>query len=191
MKHDMQTRNKQKSGFTIVELLIVIVVIGILAAITIVAYNGIQGRARDSQRVSDVRSIQKALEIYKTQNGTYPPTNATTAAICASHTNGYSYSDATDGSWLSILLTSKTINKVPVSPSNGCTQFYSYLYVAAASYGCTGLRTANYYVLQIIGTDGAAAVPGDAVTGTWYPCAGATAAWGTDARNWTFQKDDV
>ena len=37
---------KTKSGFTIVELLIVIVVIGILAAITIVAYNGIQSRAR-------------------------------------------------------------------------------------------------------------------------------------------------
>ena len=59
-------------GFTIVELLIVIVVIAILAAITIVAYNGIQGRARDSQRVSDLKTIVKALEIYKTNNGTYP-----------------------------------------------------------------------------------------------------------------------
>ena len=44
------TSHKRRTGFTIVELLIVIVIIAILAAITIVAYNGLQQRARDSQR---------------------------------------------------------------------------------------------------------------------------------------------
>lgn len=53
----------QKRGFTIVELLIVIVVIGILASITIVAYNGIQQRARDTQRKSDLASIAKVLQL--------------------------------------------------------------------------------------------------------------------------------
>lgn len=187
----MWVKNKQQIGFTIVELLIVIVIIGILAAITIVAYNGTQARARDSQRMTDLRSIQKALELYKVQNGSYPPTNATTAAICASHTNGYSYSDATDGTWLSNLVTSKVLSKAPISPDNGCTHHYSYLYVTASSYGCTGLRTANYYILQIAGTDGAAGIPSDAVTGTWRPCTGATAGWGTSSTNWTFQKDDI
>jgi prepilin-type N-terminal cleavage/methylation domain-containing protein len=47
---------KQK-GFTVVELLIVIVVIGILAAITIVAYNGIQDRARVVSQQADVRAV--------------------------------------------------------------------------------------------------------------------------------------
>lgn len=60
--------SKQK-GFTIVELLIVIVVIAILAAITIVAYNGIQQRARDSQRKSDVASIVKALKLWEVDKG--------------------------------------------------------------------------------------------------------------------------
>lgn len=50
MRRTMRIKNKQNSGFTIVELLIVIVVIGILAAITIVAYNGVQQRARDMTR---------------------------------------------------------------------------------------------------------------------------------------------
>ncbi|AHB42067.1 PilE-like protein [Candidatus Saccharibacteria bacterium RAAC3_TM7_1] len=59
-------------GFTIVELLIVIVVIAILAAITVVAYNGIQQRARDAQRLQDITSIAKALELYKIQNSSYP-----------------------------------------------------------------------------------------------------------------------
>lgn len=64
---------KRPGGFTIVELLIVIVVIAILAAITIVAYNGIQNRANDSAVASDLTSIAKKVELWKVDNGTYPP----------------------------------------------------------------------------------------------------------------------
>jgi prepilin-type N-terminal cleavage/methylation domain-containing protein len=53
---------KQK-GFTIVELLIVIVVVGILAAITIVAYNGVQERARVSSANSDLALLNKAIQV--------------------------------------------------------------------------------------------------------------------------------
>jgi prepilin-type N-terminal cleavage/methylation domain-containing protein len=72
----MWAKQKQHLGFTIVELLIVIVVIGILAAITIVAYNGIQTRTRDNVRISDLKNLQKIVELYKAENGSYPlPTN--------------------------------------------------------------------------------------------------------------------
>lgn len=64
---------KQGRAFTIVELLIVIVVIAILAAISVVAYNGIQTRARDNVRKSDLATIAKALELYRADNGEYPP----------------------------------------------------------------------------------------------------------------------
>ncbi len=63
---------KSISGFTIVELLIVIVVIAILAAITVVAFNGVQQRGRDSHRVSDVKQLHKALELFHAENGYYP-----------------------------------------------------------------------------------------------------------------------
>lgn len=63
---------KNLSGFTIVELLIVIVVIGILSAITVVAYNGLQQRARNQQTVYAVNAYTKAILQYATVNGTYP-----------------------------------------------------------------------------------------------------------------------
>jgi len=65
---------KHSRGFTIVELLIVIVVIGILAAITIVAYNGIQTRARNAQVIAGVNVYKKAIELYNVDNGSYPLT---------------------------------------------------------------------------------------------------------------------
>lgn len=60
------------SGFTIVEILITIVVIGILASISIVAFNGVQGRAIDARRVSAIDAVEKAMHVYKAQNGTFP-----------------------------------------------------------------------------------------------------------------------
>lgn len=59
-------------GFTIVELLIVIVVIGILAAITIVAYTGIQKQAAASVLKSDIKSAQTQLGIAKVEDGSFP-----------------------------------------------------------------------------------------------------------------------
>ena len=63
---------KQGQGFTIVELLIVIVVIGLLAALVIVQFSNVQARARDSERKSDIRAIQSKVAEYYALNGRYP-----------------------------------------------------------------------------------------------------------------------
>ena len=63
--------NPKERGFTIVELLIVIVVIGILAAISIVAYNGVQNRAKTSSGQSQANSIVKKFEALNAVKGAY------------------------------------------------------------------------------------------------------------------------
>ncbi len=63
---------KKQEGFTIVELLIVIVVIGILAALVITTFTGIQQRARNTERETDIKAIHGQLEAYFAQNGVYP-----------------------------------------------------------------------------------------------------------------------
>ncbi|MEK7621152.1 MAG: prepilin-type N-terminal cleavage/methylation domain-containing protein [Patescibacteria group bacterium] len=68
----------RKQGFTIVELLIVIVIIGILASLIIVAYNGIQQRAQSAKRKADTGVMMKWLELYYADNGTYPASNSGT-----------------------------------------------------------------------------------------------------------------
>ena len=69
---------KTQRGFTIVELLIVIVIIGILAALIITAYNGMQTRARNAQVASTIQAYKKALLQYAVANQSYP----TTARAC-------------------------------------------------------------------------------------------------------------
>lgn len=65
--------NNKQHGFTIVELLIVIVVIGILAAITIVAYNGIQARAKTSSTNTAMAQLKRSMLAYKALNNELPP----------------------------------------------------------------------------------------------------------------------
>lgn len=68
----MLSLKQKQSGFTIVELLIVIVIIGILAGLVITTFAGIQARARDSERQTDINAIQKQLEAYYANYGGYP-----------------------------------------------------------------------------------------------------------------------
>ena len=70
-----------QAAFTIVELLIVIVVIAILAAISVVAFVNISQRANDSAIASNEAQAKKKLEVYKVDNGSYPPDQATFDSI--------------------------------------------------------------------------------------------------------------
>ncbi len=96
IRHILNKHFKRSRAFTIVELLVVIVVIGILAAITIVSYSGITTRARVASLQSDLSNSAQQLKMFYVDNGIYPATistncttNPTTATnLCLKPSNG-------------------------------------------------------------------------------------------------------
>ncbi|MDD4412610.1 MAG: DUF1566 domain-containing protein [Patescibacteria group bacterium] len=68
--------NKANKGFTLIEVLVVIVIIGILATLVTVALGATKVNARDAKRISDIKQMQTALELYYNEESTYPPTSA-------------------------------------------------------------------------------------------------------------------
>lgn len=64
--------HQSSRGFTIVELLITIVVIGVISGIVIVAYNGVSKRAMNTNRVSEFQGWVKLFKLYKSEFGSYP-----------------------------------------------------------------------------------------------------------------------
>lgn len=64
-----------KRGFTLIELLIVIAIIGFLSSVVLIALESARIKARDARRISDIKQVQNALELYATNNNnTYPST---------------------------------------------------------------------------------------------------------------------
>jgi type II secretion system protein G len=70
-----------KKGFTILELLVVVAIIGLLAGVVMYAVNDARKKARDAKRLSDIKQIQNALELYYDDYGYYPPRNSAVTSI--------------------------------------------------------------------------------------------------------------
>lgn len=104
---------RAQKGFTIVELLIVVVVIAILAFLVIVAYNGIQQRSRNTQTISAARDYAKALLLYRHDNQAYPNLGIT----CLGQYNGtekcHPSADMTNSAQLINLLKPYMNNAIP------------------------------------------------------------------------------
>ena len=149
----MKIRKHRLSGFTIVELLIVIVVLAILAAITIVAYNGIQQRSRDSIRKSDLMTIKKLLKLYETDKGDLANAN------CGNGTgSGWMTSDYDGaGPYLPIntcITNAGYTSKVPLDPAGtgSCSGLTCHAYMKANCSGTVYLF-ANLETLPQTSTD--------------------------------------
>ncbi len=135
------TTSSTVRGFTIVELLIVIVVIAILAAITIVSYNGIQARAKNDQMVSAVRAYYQAFQNYANDNaGVYPSANGClgqssfyTDNPCYVGANSYNYSTSLNNA-LAPYLNNNSPTFSTDTIANGTNRSSGIFYFANSSY---------------------------------------------------------
>jgi len=105
-----------RKGFTLIELLVVVAIIGLFATMSIIALNSARAKSRDAKRISDIKQIQTALELYFNENGDYPASISTSIAsgtvfmskvpsapspadgTCAAN-NTYTYNKATAGTY--------------------------------------------------------------------------------------------
>lgn len=108
-----------KKGFTIVELLVVMVVIGILVSITIVSYSSVQQRARDSTRDGDITLLKIAVEKYHADNSQYPKACAVDNSAC--------YVNSLD------TLLAPYLKSVPHDPRYAANTADDYVYVRGSS----------------------------------------------------------
>lgn len=118
---------RKRRGFTFIELLVVVALMGMLTTIAVVAYIGVSQQSRDSRRKRDLAAIQTALEIYKSTAGSYP--NHTTCSGSATW-------PGCTNPWIAGL-TDEYISQLPVDPkTDAAGQFianqedtYDYNYV--------------------------------------------------------------
>lgn len=127
---------KSRSGFTIIELLIVIVVIAILATISIVAFRGVQQRANNTKTLGAVNAYIKALGMYKADNGQYPPATACLGTGYP-NPNGSCHSDGSysvNGGGLNTTYLSRYFGSSPPTPATNTGEITAGIQFGGAIY---------------------------------------------------------
>jgi prepilin-type N-terminal cleavage/methylation domain-containing protein len=115
---------KTQSGFSLVELLVVIGVVGILAAVLFANFAGSSAVSRDAKRQADVRLVSVALESYKSKYGRYPE-GCNGAGAWSGHADDY---DCPSGNQYIVGLAPEFISRLPQDPRlNGDDSGYTYL----------------------------------------------------------------
>ena len=144
-----QNSYSYSKGFTLIELLVVIAIIGILATVITVAVSSARKKARDARRLSDMKAIQTALEMYANDHGEYPP--ITHGGPDCSWDSGSTDSGSND--FINKLVEKGYLPKVSTDPTHGgCSGYRYYRYnctTGGGGYPCYGCKQ-PYYVLGVV-----------------------------------------
>ncbi len=124
-----ESSTKNSSSFTLIELLIVVAIIGILAALIIVSLNIVLPKARDARRKADLSEIQKALAEYYINNGAYPPSASTTGGWCTNISN-QTFASGNNSVKAALLQYMSSVPQDPLYANTNKDYFYS------LGYGC-------------------------------------------------------
>lgn len=139
----LQKLKKAQTGFTIIELLIVIAIIAILAGLVLNNFQGAQAKARDTQRVTDVNNIHTKLEEYYGDNNGYPNT-FTAATFPGIDADSLKDPKGTSVDVNAVVADETAADAVAAPDGSGSTP--QYLYVPFGAAGCT--TTCTGYVLK-------------------------------------------
>lgn len=121
--------NLKNWGFTLVELLIVISILGVLATIALVSFRGAQGRSRDAQRKSDLKQISTALNLYYSDYGKYPDSSNGQIQACPYNSGNGIGSTCTWGTGEFTDVRTVYFKALPKDPSSSNNYFYRSLSV--------------------------------------------------------------
>jgi len=112
-----------KKGFTLIELLVVIAIIGLLATLAVVALQNAREKSRDAKRVSDIKQLQTALDLYFSDQNSYPVHAAITLG-----TDGATDILCSDGGFVGACDAEETtyMDRVPADPINTAPNQYIY-----------------------------------------------------------------
>lgn len=120
-----------RKGFTLIELLVVIAIIGILSTLAVVALNSARQKSRDAKRVSDIKQVQTALELYFGDQNAYP------VAATAVDLGTTGYTTLSSGGGFAGTATGTTyMGQVPSNPTPGGA---AYQYVSTSGSGTYSL----------------------------------------------------
>lgn len=137
------------SGFTLIELLVVIAIIGVLASIVLASLNSARRKSRDARRITDVKQIQLALELYfDGQGNQYPLGSATACSLTTAH-------------GLELLQASGYIPQVPKDPLSGNTDGTSICYRYASGVPTGGSTRTTYHLAATLEESANPAFNGD------------------------------
>lgn len=159
----MHKKSLHPRGFTLVELLVVISIISLLASIVLTSVNSARAKARDARRLTDMKTMQTALEFYYDQFGQYPDSD--NAGCGGWDTPG-------NGSFITPLVSSGFLPGNILDPrTNDTCGNYRYYRYPAGSAGCDANRGA-FYILGVVDME---------TSGNPYP---GSAGFSCPSRNW-------
>jgi general secretion pathway protein G len=135
---------RNSRGFTLVEILIVVIILGILAAIVIPQFTNASNDARNSSVASTLQTLRGQIELFKIQHGDTPPAATALSTVLTGKTN--------PGDTTQVVATGTLgpyVQAFPTNPANGSTNHTT---AAAAGYGWVYNVTGGTYTVQAINT---------------------------------------